>query len=147
MFLKALTVQCNGCFVVYRFEGLVATGLRHGENFELSRHHPGWVLQELEVWLHLFFLLFLLLFFLLFALLHLLCQMQHRWVNVPLNQPLRRNWPIFQTISPGFISSTKWHLYFKQISHHLLWRLGLYQSSEHQHLGVIDLQADLEQSF
>lgn len=92
MLLKALTGHSNGCFVVYRLEGLVATGLRHGENFELSRHHPGWVLQELEVWLHLFFLLFLFLFFLLFALLHLLCWMQHQWVNVPLHGSL--NWPL-----------------------------------------------------
>lgn len=50
----------------YRFEGLVAAGLWHREDFELSWHHSGWVLQELEIWFHLLFLLFILLLFLTF---------------------------------------------------------------------------------
>lgn len=65
-------ISLGGNSVTYRFEGLVPTALWHGEDFELSRHHSGWILQELEVWLH--FLLFLLLFILLLllTLLHLL---------------------------------------------------------------------------
>lgn len=66
----------------YRFEGLVAAALRHGEDFELGRHHSGWVLQQLEVWLGFFLLLFLLLFVLLlfFTLLHLLRLRKRRCV-------------------------------------------------------------------
>ena len=61
----------------YRFEGLVAAGLRHVEDLELSWHHSSWVLQQLEVWLGLFLLLFLLLLILL-LLLTLLDLLWHR---------------------------------------------------------------------
>lgn len=52
----------------YRFEGLVAAGLRHVEDLELSWHHSSWVFQQLEVWLSLFLLLLLLLLILLLLL-------------------------------------------------------------------------------
>lgn len=52
----------------HRFEGLVAAGLGHVEDFELGWHHSGRVFQELEVWLRLFLLLLLLLFILLLLL-------------------------------------------------------------------------------
>lgn len=58
--------------VRYRFEGLVAARLGHVEDFELSWHHSGRVLQELEVWLRLFLLLFLLFLLLLLLLFFLL---------------------------------------------------------------------------
>lgn len=65
-FLRAIREQTDGC--CYRFEGLVSAGLWHGEDFELSWHHSGRVLQELEVWLCLLLLFFLLLFILLLLL-------------------------------------------------------------------------------
>lgn len=49
----------------YWFERLVPAALCHSENFELSRHDSGWVVQKLEVGLRLFFLLFFIFLFIL----------------------------------------------------------------------------------
>lgn len=47
----------------YWFERLVSAALCHGENFELSRHDSGWVVQKLEVGFRLLFLFFFILLF------------------------------------------------------------------------------------
>lgn len=49
----------------YWFERLVPAALCHSENFELSRHDSGWVVQKLEVGFRLFFLFFFILLFIL----------------------------------------------------------------------------------
>lgn len=76
MSTSIITASVTGGAHTDRFEGLVAAALGHGEDFELSWHHSGWVFQQLEVWLCFFLLLLLLVFILLllFTLLDLLRQ-------------------------------------------------------------------------